>query len=109
VSEWYRTHGKHEIFAKGKAVPLAASNQSLRLREDDVNRVRHVEHDVPQTAAEEERARRKQEWEARQAREIYEEMVLKKPRPQLIQLGQPAQPAAPAPAEPVGAGAHGDD
>ncbi|MGH9812925.1 MAG: radical SAM protein [Candidatus Acidiferrales bacterium] len=106
VSEWYRTHGKHEIYAKGKAVPLAASTNLLRLREDDVNRVRHVEHDIPQTAAEEERARRKREWEARQAREIYEEMVLKKARPQLIQLGQPA---APAPAEPVGAGAHGDD
>jgi len=109
VSEWYRTHGKHEIYAKGKAVPLAASNKSLRLRADDVNRVRHLEHDIPLTAAEEERARRKREWEARQAREIYEELVLKKPRPQLIQLGQPAQPAAPAPAESVGAGAHGDD
>ncbi len=109
VSEWYRTHGKHEIYAKGKAVPLAASNNSLQLRQDDVNRVRHIEHDIPQTAAEEERARRKREWEARQAREIYEELVLKKPRPQLIQLGQPAQPSAPAAPESVGAGAHGDD
>jgi hypothetical protein len=71
------------------------------------------------TAAEEERLRRKAAWEAAQARALYEEMVLKKPKPTLVQLGAPgngngngdAKPVtiqpAPAPAEPVGA--HGDD
>ena len=108
VADWYRTHGKHDIYAKGKAVPLGEFRSSLRLREEDVNRHREVAHDIPQTAAEEERQRRKLEWQARQARELYEEMVLKKPKPQLIQLGLVAKPAAP-PAEPVGASAHGDD
>ncbi|MBI2956556.1 MAG: radical SAM protein, partial [Acidobacteria bacterium] len=116
VAEWYRTHGKHEIYAKGKAVPLSDVLHSLRLREEDVHRKREIAHDIPQTAAEEERLRRKLEWQARQAREVYEEMVLKKPKPALIQIGnnaaKPADPVVPgpaAPAESVGAAAHGDD
>jgi len=108
VAEWYRTHGKHEIYAKGKAVPLGEFKPKLRLREEDVNRKREVAHDIPLTAAEEERTRRKLEWQARQARELYEEMVLKKPKAQLIQLGGAAKPLTP-PADSMGASAHGDD
>jgi hypothetical protein len=108
VADWYRSHGKHEIYAKGKAVPLGEFRTKLQLREEDVNRHREVAHDIPQTAAEEERMRRKLEWQERQARELYEQMVLKKPKAQLIQLGAAAKPAAP-PVEPVGASAQGDD
>ncbi len=106
VADWYRSHGKHEIYAKGKAVPLGEFRTKLRLREEDVNRHREVAHDIPQTAAEEERMRRKLEWQERQARELYEQMVLKKPKPQLIQLGSAPKPAV-QPVEPVGA--PGDD
>ena len=120
VAEWYKTHGKHEIYAKGKAVQnitTAAENGYLALDAEDVNRVRERHDDTPITAAEEERLRRKAAYEASEARALYEEMVLKKPKPSLVQLGAPAngngngkpvtiQPAA-APAEPVGA--HGDD
>ena len=42
------------------------------------------------TAAEEERMRRKLAWESQQARQLYEELVLKKPAPQLVQIGSPA-------------------
>jgi len=104
VAEWYKTHGKHEIYAKGRAVELNAYEHSLRLNDDDVNRKRELAHDIPQTAAEEERLRRKAAYEAKQVRQIYEEMVLKKPKPTVVQIGN-AQPASPA----VGASAHGDD
>jgi hypothetical protein len=39
------------------------------------------------TAAEEEKKRRKLAWEAQQARQLYEELVLKKSAPQLVQIG----------------------
>jgi len=40
---------------------------------------RHLEHDVPLTAAEEDRARRKKAYEEQaKVRAIYEELVLKK-------------------------------
>src|SRR4029078_8454877 len=36
LTKWYEEHGKHEIFAGGKAVPLATRDHSLVLREDVV-------------------------------------------------------------------------
>ncbi len=87
VAEWYKTHGKHEIYARGKSVGLQNYEHSLHVDAADAARVRTVEHDVPLTAAEEERARRKAAWEAQQARQLYEEIVLKKPAAQLVQIG----------------------
>jgi tetraether lipid synthase len=89
VAEWYKTHGKHEIYAKGKSVGLETYEHSLQVNSEDAARVREREHDVPMTAAEEEKKRRKLAWEAQQARQLYEEMVLKKPAPQLVQIGAP--------------------
>ena len=51
--------------------------------------MRAKEHDIPMTAAEEEKRRRKAAWEAQQARALYEELVLKKPKPQVVQIGAP--------------------
>jgi len=74
VAEWYKTHGKHEIYAKGKAVNLANFEHSLVIDANDAARVRHLEHDVPLTAAEEDRARRKKAYEEQaKVRAIYEE------------------------------------
>jgi hypothetical protein len=87
VAEWYRTHGKHEIYAKGKAVQLDSKQHSLYVDAEDAARVRSLSHDVPLTAAEEEKARRKAAWEAQQARKVYEELVLKKPKAELVQIG----------------------
>jgi hypothetical protein len=93
VAEWYRTHGKHEIYAKGKAVQLESKQHSLYVDAKDAARVRSLSHDVPLTAAEEEKARRKAAWEAQQARKVYEELVLKKPKAELVQIGS-TKPAA---------------
>ena len=93
VADWYKTHGKHAIYAKGKSVELESTKHSLTVNAEDAGRVRTLEHDVPLTAAEEEKARRKAAWEAQQAaqaRKLYEEMVLQKPKSELVQLGTPA-------------------
>ncbi len=90
VAEWYKTHGKHAIYAKGKSVELASTEHSLTVNAADAARVRTLEHDVPLTAAEEEKARRKAAWEAQQAaeaRKAYEELVLQKPKSELVQIG----------------------
>jgi uncharacterized radical SAM superfamily Fe-S cluster-containing enzyme len=87
VAEWYKTHGKHEIYAKGKEVHLDNLQHSLTVRAEDAARVREREHDVPLTAAEEVKARRKAAWEAQQARQLYEELVLKRPKPTVVQIG----------------------
>jgi len=86
VAEWYKTHGKHEIYARGKAVPIASEKVSLTVNAEDAARVRSREHDVPMTAAEETRLRRKATWDA-EARRYYEELVLKKPKTELVQIG----------------------
>jgi uncharacterized radical SAM superfamily Fe-S cluster-containing enzyme len=36
LTKWYEEHGRHEIFAGGKAVPLASTAHSLKLNEDAV-------------------------------------------------------------------------
>ncbi len=95
VAEWYKTHGKHAIYAKGKSVELETTQHSLTVNAQDAARVRTLEHDVPLTAAEEEKARRKAAWEAEQAaaqvRKVYEEIVLQKPKSDLVQIGAAAK------------------
>jgi hypothetical protein len=86
VAEWYKTHGKHEIYARGKSVPIANEKITLTVNAEDAARVRSKEHDVPMTAAEENRLRRKATWDA-EARKYYEELVLKKPKTELVQIG----------------------
>jgi 7,8-dihydro-6-hydroxymethylpterin dimethyltransferase len=104
VAEWYKNHGKHEIYAKGKSVNLQSFEHSLKIDADDAARVRHLEHDVPLTAAEEDRARRKKAFEEQaKVRAIYEELVLKKPQPTMVQIGtvQDIAKAVPANFKPV--------
>ena len=62
-------------------------------------------HDVPLTAAEEERARRKKAYEEQaKVRAIYEELVLKKPQPAVVQIGTVSDIAKAVPANFVNAG-----
>jgi uncharacterized radical SAM superfamily Fe-S cluster-containing enzyme len=92
VAQWYKEHGKHEIYAKGKTVNLDTYEHSLIIDAQDAARVRHLEHDVPLTASEEDRIRRKQAFqEAAKVRAIYEEMVLKKPQQAVVTIGTVAQ------------------
>jgi len=104
VAQWYKTHGKHEIYAKGKSVNLNSYEHSLVIDEKDAARVRHIEHDIPLTAAEEDRIRRKKALEEQaKVRAIYEELVLKKSQPSVVQIGTIAdiKKAVPAGAAPV--------
>jgi len=88
VAEWYKNHGKHQIYAKGKKVDLETYEHSLKIDAEDAARVRHLEHDIPLTAAEEDRIRRKKAFEeAAKVRKIYEELVLKKAQDPLVQIG----------------------
>jgi 7,8-dihydro-6-hydroxymethylpterin dimethyltransferase len=89
VAQWYKEHGKHEIYAKGKAVNLNTYEHSLVIDAEDAARVRSVDHDVPVTAAEENRARRRAEFlkEEARVRKIYEELVLKQAQPEVVQIG----------------------
>jgi len=102
VAQWYKTHGKHEIYAKGKKVDLQSYEHSLRIDAEDAARVRHLEHDIPLTAAEEDRARRRQALEeAAKVRKIYEELVLKKQPESVVQIGSVAAIQAATPSQPV--------
>src|SRR6201988_1172628 len=92
VAQWYRTHGKHDIYAKGRPVDLQNYEHSLVIDEEDAARVRAKEHDIPMTAAEEDKIRRrKANEEAAKVRAIYEEMVLKKAQPSVVQIGSVQQ------------------
>jgi uncharacterized radical SAM superfamily Fe-S cluster-containing enzyme len=105
VAEWYKTHGKHEIYAKGKKVDLNTYEHSLKIDAEDAARVRHLEHDVPLTAAEEDRARRKKAYEEQaKVRAIYEELVLKKAQPTVVQIGSVSDIAKSVPANFANAG-----
>src|SRR5690242_3597984 len=88
LTKWYEEHGRHEIYAKHKKVALSDYEHSLKIDADDAARVRHLEHDIPLTAAEEDRIRRKKAFEeAAKVRKIYEELVLKKKSEPLMQIG----------------------
>jgi hypothetical protein len=107
VAEWYKNHGKHEIYAKGKAVNLDTFEHSLVIDANDAARVRHLEHDIPLTAAEEDRARRRKAQalqEQAKVRAIYEELVLKKPQPTVVQIGSVQDIAKAVPANFANAG-----
>ena len=77
----------------------------MNIDSDDAARVRHLEHDIPQTAAEEDRARRKKAFEEQaKVRAIYEELVLKKPQPTVVQIGSVSDIAKATPANFANAG-----
>jgi len=108
LTKWYEEHGKHEIFAGGKSVPLKHLDHSLVLREDIITN--EIQHDldrlgIAKTAGEEKiRARdaklREQQENARMAK-LYREHVLKEaPAPaNLVRLDEIQPAVAPQPVE----------
>ena len=68
VAKWYEEHGRHEIFAGGKEVPLSDAAHNLKLNEVDLARPNKPHMEGPKTAHEEMVAMRK----------LYQEMVLKR-------------------------------
>ena len=87
VAEWYKEHGRHEIFAGGKNVDLDSYDHVMNINAEDVSRVKD-KGEKPQTARDEKMARRKAAREAAMVREYYEEMVLKqkKKKDDLVEL-----------------------
>jgi hypothetical protein len=95
VAEWYRKHGKHEVFAKGKKVGLEVYEHSLQVNAADAQRER-LKGEGPQTAREEEIWRKQLAREESEVRKIYEELVLRrKPEPELVQIGAPLREGSP--------------
>jgi uncharacterized radical SAM superfamily Fe-S cluster-containing enzyme len=109
LTKWYDEHGKHEIFAGGKAVGLKSTDHSLVLRAEDVQHTKQTDLDklgIAKTAREEKT--RARDEKLRQTREnermakLYREHVLKEqPGPELVQLASIAPPpsAVPLPTE----------
>jgi uncharacterized radical SAM superfamily Fe-S cluster-containing enzyme len=95
LTKWYEEHGRHEIFAGNKAVPLVSTAHNLVLREDDVNH--GLQHDldkigVAKTAREEKTRARdealKQKLENERMMKMYREHVLGEKMPEgFVPLG----------------------
>jgi len=103
VAQWYKEHGRHQIYAKGKNVDLDSYEHSLKVDPVDAARVRQkVDDGVPKTASEEDRMRRRKAMEeAAKVRKMFEELVLKRPPEQLVQIsGGPLGAPAPNPKNP---------
>jgi len=104
LTKWYDKHGRHEIFAGGKAVPLGAANHSMVLRDGIITT--EEQHDLDNLGiaknAREEKLRARAEKirldeENKRMAQLYRQHVLQEePGPALVQL-QPLAPAAPAP------------
>jgi uncharacterized radical SAM superfamily Fe-S cluster-containing enzyme len=87
LTKWYEEHGRHEIFAGGKAVGLTEAGHKLRLNEEHVHAGRNTTLDdlgIAKTAREEKlRARdEKLKKSAEDARmeKLYREHILKEPQ-----------------------------
>ncbi len=68
VAQWYKEHGRHEVFARDKEVALAADGHSLKLNSTDLERPNKPDMEGPKTAAE----------EMQQMKKLYNQMVLEK-------------------------------
>jgi uncharacterized radical SAM superfamily Fe-S cluster-containing enzyme len=80
VAQWYKDHGRHEVFARGKHVELGDTAHSLVLNEVDLQRPNKPEMEGPKTAAE----------EMQMMRKLYQQMVLEKNNikgENLVQIG----------------------
>jgi uncharacterized radical SAM superfamily Fe-S cluster-containing enzyme len=107
LTKWYEEHGRHEIFAGGKAVNMKSKEHHLVLREEIVTNEVQKDLDklgIAKTAREEklrardERLKKMKDEENARMMELYRKHVLKEPELNLVQikgLGAPnASPAA---------------
>ena len=98
LTKWYEEHGRHEIFAGGKAVPLASTAHSLALNDAAVRAGAQTDLDEAGIAknAREEKLKARHDHDARHDEEmarLYRQHVLKEPPTIQIQgLGGPKKP-----------------
>jgi uncharacterized radical SAM superfamily Fe-S cluster-containing enzyme len=86
LTKWYEEHGRHEIFAGGKKVGLETTEHTLKLNAEAVNK--GIQHDlddkgIAKNAREEKLRARKAQHEHEKMAELYRQMVLKEPKPEL--------------------------
>ena len=96
LTKWYEEHGRHEIFAGNKAVPLSTTAHSLALNADAVAKGAQTDLDVlgvAKNAREEQlEARKKKQDDADEARRhaemerLYRQHVLKEPMAPVVQI-----------------------
>src|SRR5579872_2741882 len=102
LTKWYDEHGRHEIFAGGKTVPLNSNQHQLVLREDIITNEEQHDLDklgIAKTAREEKiraRDQKLQQQEDERMAKLYRKHVLKEQTPEDMGLVQLA-PAAPPP------------
>ena len=93
LTKWYEEHGRHAIYAGGKAVPLPDADHSLSLNADHV--ARGVQAAEGPQCARDEKAMKTEELKNREMMKLYRKEVLKEQQPvDLVQIA----PAAPKPA-----------
>ena len=92
LTKWYEEHGRHAIYAGGKAVPLPDADHSLALNAEHVSRGVQVT-EGPQCARDE-KAMKIEELKNREMMKLYRKEVLKEQPVDLVQIA----PAAPKPA-----------
>ena len=86
LTKWYDEHGRHEIFAGNKAVPLTSKDHSLKLNAEAVAKGAQTDLDelgIAKNAREEKLQARKKEQDPRHHEEmakLYRQHVLKEPR-----------------------------
>jgi hypothetical protein len=86
LTKWYEEHGRHEIFAGNKSVALESNAHSLLLDAEAVNKGKQTDLDekgIAKTAREEKLRARKAETENKRMAELYRQVVLKEPKPEL--------------------------
>jgi uncharacterized radical SAM superfamily Fe-S cluster-containing enzyme len=86
LTKWYEEHGRHEIFAGNKKVALETTAHSLELDPEAVAKGRQTDLDekgIAKTAREEKLRARKAEQENKRMAELYRQVVLKEPKPEL--------------------------
>ena len=83
---FYEEHGRHEIFAGGKKVALDTTSHSLKLDQEAVNKGKQTDLDekgIAKTAREEKLRARKAQAEHQRMAEMYRQVVLKEPKPEI--------------------------
>ena len=106
LTKWYEEHGRHEIFAGNKAVPLPTTAHSLALNPEAVAKGAQTDLDVlgvAKNAREEQlQARKRKDLSPEDARrnaemeKLYRQHVLKEPAMPVVQI-QGLKKASPAP------------
>ena len=86
LTKWYEEHGRHEIIAGGKQVALSSTDHSLKLDAEAV--AKGIQHDlddkgIAKNAREEKLRARKVQHENEKMAELYRQVVLKEPKPEI--------------------------